>query len=125
MIFLCTLTALEQERQQIRPLPCWNSIFGNNTHNICTRSPHWRTVLHGDALDEGLLDEVLELGRELGPVAGDLLAEEDGGQLADVGGLGGAEVLEKGGDHLGILSQPLYLLLGLPPGVVVRHQKLY
>lgn len=81
-------------------------------------------MLHGDALNEGLLDEVLELRRELGPVAGDLLAKEDGGELADVGGLGGAEVLDEGGDHLRILGQPLYLLLRLPPGVVVRHQEL-
>lgn len=82
-------------------------------------------MLHGDALNEGLLDEVLELRRELGPVAGDLLAEKNGGQLADVGSLGGAEVLNESGDHLRVLGQPLNLVLRLPPGVVVRHQELY
>lgn len=82
-------------------------------------------MLHGDALDEGLLDELLELRGELGPVAGDLLAEEDGGELADVGGLGGAEVLDQRRNHQWILGQPLNLLLRLPPGVVVRHQELY
>ena len=45
-------------------------------------------MLHGDGFNEGLLNELFELGRELGPVAGDLLAEEDGGELADVGGFG-------------------------------------
>lgn len=81
-------------------------------------------MFESDALDEGGLDGVLDGGGELGPVAGDLLAEEDGGELADVGGLGGAEVVEEGGDDLGVLRQPLYLLLGLPPSVVVRHQEL-
>ncbi|RYQ82842.1 hypothetical protein Ahy_B10g101402 [Arachis hypogaea] len=81
-------------------------------------------VLHGDAVDEGLLDELLELRRELGPVAGDLLAEEDGGELADVGGLGGTEVVNEGGDHLGVLSEALDLVLCLTAGVVVGHEEL-
>lgn len=50
-------------------------------------------MLNGDALNERLLDEVLELRRKFGPVSSDLLAEEDGCQLADVGSLGGAEML--------------------------------
>lgn len=82
-------------------------------------------MLHGDALNEGLLDEVLELGSELCPMAGDFLPEKNGGELANVGSLGGAEVLYECGDHLRVLSQPLYLVLRLPPGVVVRHQELY
>ena len=81
-------------------------------------------VLHCDAVDEGLLDELLDVGGELGPVAGDLLAEEDGGELADVGGLGGAEVVDEGGDDLGILREALDLVLGLTAGVIVGHQEL-
>lgn len=61
---------------------------------------------------------------ELGPVAGDLLAEEDGGELADVGGLGGAHVVNERGDRLRVLQQPPDLILRLPPGVVVRHLEL-
>lgn len=64
------------------------------------------------------------MGGQLGPMAGDLLAEEDGGELADVGALGGAEVVDERRHHLRVLRQPLYLLLRLPPGVVVRHQEL-
>lgn len=81
-------------------------------------------MLQGDTLYEGVLDELLRLRGELGPVASDLLAEEDGRELADVGCLGRAEVLDEGGDHLRILRQPLNLLLGLPPGVIIRHQEL-
>lgn len=81
-------------------------------------------MLQGDAIDEGGFDGLAEVGGELGPVAGDLLAEEDGGELADVGGLGGAKVVDEGGDDLRVLGQPLDLLLRLPPCVVVRHQKL-
>jgi len=33
---------------------------------------------------------------ELGPVASDLLAEEDGGELADIRGFGSVHVLEEG-----------------------------
>lgn len=81
-------------------------------------------MLHGDGFNEGLLNELFELGRELGPVAGDLLAEEDGGELADVGGFGGAHVLNEGGNHLGVLGQTLNLVLGLTAGVVVGHEEL-
>lgn len=58
-------------------------------------------------------------------MSGDLLAEEHGGELADVGSLGGAEMLHERRDHLWVLRQTLYLLLRLPPGIVVRHQELY
>lgn len=44
MIFLCTLTTLEQKRQQIRPLSCRNGVLRYNTHHIRTRSPHRRTA---------------------------------------------------------------------------------
>lgn len=81
-------------------------------------------MLHGDGFNEGLLNELFELGRELGPVAGDLLAEEDGGELADVGGFGGAHVLNQGGNHLGVLGEALNLVLGLTASVVVGHQEL-
>lgn len=57
-------------------------------------------------------------------MASDLLSEEDGGELADVRGLGGAEVVDEGGNDSGVLGQPLDLLLCLPPRVVVRHQEL-
>lgn len=82
-------------------------------------------VLEGDAVYEGLLDGEFEGGGELGPMAGDLLAKEDGGELADVGGLCGAEVVDEGGHNSRVLGQALDLLLRLPPGVVVRHQELY
>lgn len=61
-------------------------------------------MLKGNAVDEGLLDGELEGRGELGPVAGDLLAEEDGGELANVGGLGGAEVMDEGGHHRRVLG---------------------
>ena len=73
---------------------------------------------------EATLDEVLEVGRKLGPMTGDLLSEENGGELADAGSFGGAEVLDESGDDLRILGKPLYLLLRLHPSVVVRHQEL-
>lgn len=82
-------------------------------------------MLHSDALNERLLNEVFELGRELRPVAGDLLAEEHGGELPDVGGLSGAKMLNESRHHLGVLGQALYLLLRLTSSVVVRHQELY
>jgi hypothetical protein len=44
MVFLCTLTTLEQKGQQIRPLSCRNGILCNDTHHICTCSPHWQTA---------------------------------------------------------------------------------
>lgn len=61
---------------------------------------------------------------KLWPVGGDLLAEEHGGELADVGGLGGAEVVDERRHHLRVAGQPPDLLLRLPPRVVVRHQEL-
>lgn len=81
-------------------------------------------MFHGNALYEGLLDEVLELRRELGPVSGDLLAEEDSGKLANIRSFGGTKVLNKSRYNLRILSQSLNLLFGLPSSVVVRHQEL-
>lgn len=60
-------------------------------------------MFDGDAVDEGGFDGLAEVGGELGPVAGDLLAEEDGGELPDVGGLGGAEVVDEGRDYLRVL----------------------
>lgn len=81
-------------------------------------------MLQSDALYEGVLDELLRLWGKLRPVAGDLLAEENRGELADVGCLGRAEVLDESWDHLWILRQPLNLLLRLPPRVIVRHQEL-
>lgn len=51
-------------------------------------------MFQGDAFDEGLLDELAEVWGELGPVAGDLLAEEHSGELTHIGGLGGAEVVD-------------------------------
>lgn len=81
-------------------------------------------MLHGDALDERLFDKLAELGRQLGPVAGDLLAEENGGELTDVGGFGGAEVVDESRHHLRVFGQPLNLILGLAAGVVVRHEEL-
>lgn len=44
MVFLCTLTTLEQKGQQIRPLSCGNGILCNDTHHICTCSPYWQTA---------------------------------------------------------------------------------
>lgn len=81
-------------------------------------------VFESDGFDEGGLDGVLDGRGELRPVAGDLLAEEHGGELADVGGLGSAHVMDERRDRLRILEQPLNLILGLPPGVVVGHLEL-
>lgn len=81
-------------------------------------------MLHGNGVDEGLLDKLFELGGELGPVAGDLLAEEDGGELADVGGFGSAHVLDERGNNLGVLSETLNLVFGLAAGIVVGHEEL-
>jgi hypothetical protein len=57
-------------------------------------------------------------------VGGNLLPEEHGGELADVGSFGRAEVVDERGHHLRVARQPPDLLLRLPPRVVVRHQKL-
>lgn len=81
-------------------------------------------MFEGDAFNEGVLDELTELRGELGPVAGDLLAEEHSRELAHIGGLGRAEVVDQGRNHLRILGQPLNLVLRLPPCIVVRHQEL-
>lgn len=81
-------------------------------------------MLHSNALNEGLLNKLFKLGRELGPVTRDLLAKQHGGQLSDVGGLGGAQMLNQGRNHLRVLSQPLNLVLRLTPGIVVGHQEL-
>jgi len=81
-------------------------------------------VLHGNGVDEGLLDKLFELWGELGPVAGDLLAEEDGGELADVGGFGSAHVLDESGNDLGVLSETLNLVFGLAAGIIVGHEEL-
>lgn len=81
-------------------------------------------MLESDGVDEGGLDGGLDVGGKLGPVAGDPLAEEDGGELPDVGGLGGAHVVDERRDRLGIFQEALDLILRLPPGVVVRHLEL-
>ena len=78
-------------------------------------------MFHCDAFNEGLLDKLLNLRSKFSPVTSDLLPQEDGGELADVGGLGGAEVLNQSRDDLQILCQSLNLLLRLPPCVVVWH----
>jgi hypothetical protein len=57
-------------------------------------------------------------------VGGNLLPEEHGGEMADVGSFGRAEVVDERGHHLRVARQPPDLLLRLPPRVVVRHQKL-
>ena len=61
-------------------------------------------MFHGDAFNERLLDKEFELRREFSPVASDLLAEEDGGELANIGSFSGAKMLSKGGDHLRIFG---------------------
>lgn len=67
---------------------------------------------------------LLKLRRKLGPMSGDPFAEEDGGELADVGSFGGAEVLNEGGNNLRILGETLDLILRLSPGIIVRHEEL-
>ena len=57
-------------------------------------------------------------------MSGDSFTEEDGGELADVGGFSGAEVLDEGGNDLRILGEALDLILGLTTSVVVRHEEL-
>lgn len=57
-------------------------------------------------------------------MAGDLLAEENGGELTDVRGLGGAEVVDQRRNHLRVLGQSLNLILSLAAGVVVWHEEL-
>jgi hypothetical protein len=61
-------------------------------------------VFNGDAFNERLFDKEFELRREFSPVPRDLLAEEYGGELADIGSFGGAKVLSKGWDHLRIFG---------------------
>lgn len=81
-------------------------------------------MLHGDAVDKGLLDEEFDVGREFGPMTGDLLAEEDGGELADIGGFGSAEVVNESRNHLRVLGETLDLVLGLTAGIVIGHEEL-
>lgn len=44
MFLLCTLTALKQKGQQIRPFSSRDSIFCNNANHVGTRTPHWRAA---------------------------------------------------------------------------------
>lgn len=81
-------------------------------------------MVDGDGVDEGLLEGGLGVRRKLRPVRGDLLAEEHRSELPDVGGLGGAEVVDERRHHLRVPRQPPDLLLRLPPRVVVGHQEL-
>lgn len=57
-------------------------------------------------------------------MSGDPFPEEDGGELADVRGFSGAEVLDEGGNDLRILGEALDLILRLTTSVVVGHEEL-
>lgn len=67
---------------------------------------------------------LFKLRRELGPMSGDSFAEEDGRELADVGGFSGAEMLNKSGNNLRIFGKTFDLILCLTPSIIVWHEKL-
>lgn len=81
-------------------------------------------MLDGDALNQRGFHWILDISGELSPVAGDLLTEEDGGELADIGGLSSAKMVDESRHDLWVFGQAPYLILGLATGVIVRHKEL-
>lgn len=57
-------------------------------------------------------------------MSGDSFAEENGGELADVGCFSGAEMLNQSGNNLRIFGKTLDLILSLTPSIIVRHEEL-
>jgi|APAra0007618328_1042625.scaffolds.fasta_scaffold00978_1 hypothetical protein len=67
---------------------------------------------------------LFKLRRKLSPMSGNPFAEENGGELADVGGFSGAEMLNESGNNLRIFGKTFDLILCLTPSIVVWHEEL-